>query len=89
LENGITQETLNQMNNINYEMMKLENATMEQGEKEERESRTAGDKFQNPILSTPEVFKKTENDIEILNRQALPLRQSYKNKVKDYFKSND
>ncbi|MCM4167858.1 hypothetical protein KCTC52924_01327 [Arenibacter antarcticus] len=89
LENGITQETLSQMNNLNYQLMKLENANMEQGEKEERESKTASDKFQNPLLSTPEVFKKTENDVEILNRQALPLRQSYKNKVKDYFRSDD
>lgn len=89
LENGITQETLNQIKTLKYELMKLENASMEQGQKEQRESRTAVDKFQNPILTTPEVFKKTENDVEILNRQALPLHQSYKNKVKDYFKSDD
>ncbi|GGW43572.1 hypothetical protein GCM10007383_30140 [Arenibacter certesii] len=89
LENGITQETLSQINNINYELLKLENATMKQGEKEERESRTADDRFQNPLLSTPEVFKKTNIDVDILNRQALPLRQTYKNKVKEYFKSDD
>ncbi|MDX1364480.1 MAG: DUF4175 family protein [Arenibacter latericius] len=89
LENGVTQETLDLINNINYELLKLENASMKQGEKEERESRTAEDKFQNPLLSTPEVFKKTNNDVEILNRQALPLRQTYKNKVKEYFKTDD
>lgn len=89
LQNGITEKTLDQIRTINYELMKLENAAMEQGQKEERKGETGKDNFNNPLMSTPEVFKKTGSDIQILNRQALPLRQSYKNKVKEYFKAND
>jgi len=89
LENGITKETMNKMNNINYELLKLENAAMEQDEKEERKSTTATDHFQNPLLTVPKVFQNYENEVDILNRQALPLRQSFKDRVKDYFKNDD
>ncbi|HLT50475.1 MAG TPA: hypothetical protein VKZ93_00885, partial [Arenibacter sp.] len=89
LENGITKETMDQMKNINYELIKLENAAMEQGEKEERKSTTAIDRFQNPILTVPEVFRNNRSEVEILNRQALPLQQNFKNKVKEYFKNDD
>src|SRR5690606_21057232 len=89
LENGITKETMNKMNNINYELLKLENAAMEQDEKEERKSTTATDHFQNPLLTVPKVFQNYENEVDILNRQALPLRKSFKDRVKDYFKNDD
>ena len=34
-------------------------------------------------------LKKGYSTTEILNRQTLPLRQDYKQKVQDYFKEND
>ncbi|HUH45545.1 MAG TPA: hypothetical protein VLZ54_00220, partial [Arenibacter sp.] len=89
LENGITKETMNRMNTINYELMKLENANLDQGEKEERKSTTATEHFQNPILTVPEVFQNNRSEVEILNRQALPLQQNFKDKVKEYFKTDD
>ena len=89
LENGITQQGLNKINNIQYEMLKLENAAMKQGKKPERESNSNKDKFSNPITTKPSQLDNYRNEIEILNRQALPLRQNFKNKVKEYFKSND
>ena len=69
--------------------MKLENAALKQGEKKERESKTNSNQFQNPILTKPSLLKNKTNTIEILNRQALPLRQNYKRKVKNYFKDED
>lgn len=89
LENGITEETMNRMNTINYELLKLEHAAMEQGEREERKSTTATDNFQNPLLTVPEIFRNYENEVEILNRQALPLRQNFRTRVKEYFKNDD
>lgn len=89
LENGITNKTMTQIKTINYELIKLENAAMEQGEKEERKSSRATNSFQNPILTVPEVFQNKRNEVEILNRQVLPLQQNFKDKVKEYFKIDD
>ncbi len=89
IENGITQGGLQKINNINYEMLKLKNAAMKQGEKQERESTTGKQKFVNPVTTKPEALGDYRNEVEILNRQALPLRQNFQSKVKEYFKSDD
>ncbi len=88
LENGITKRTMNKVNTIQHQLLKLKNATLKQGRKKERESKTDETKFVNPITTRPELLKEYQNDIEILNRQALPLRQNYENKVKVYFKND-
>ncbi|MFC4221738.1 hypothetical protein [Flagellimonas marina] len=88
LENGITERTRSKANTIQHELMKLENATLEQGKKKERESTSNSKVFTNPITTRPELLKDYQNDIEILNRQALPLRQNYEQKVKVYFKND-
>jgi len=89
IENGITQRTLNKMNNIQHQLLKLENAALKQGKKHERESNTNRDKFQNPITTKPSALEEYRNEIEILNRQDLPLLQIYRNKVKQYFQKDD
>jgi hypothetical protein len=88
LENGVTERTRSKANNIQHQLMKLENASLEQGEKKERESEAGKQNFSNPIITKPELLKEYQNDIEILNRQALPLRQNFEQKVKVYF-NND
>ncbi|SDQ13919.1 hypothetical protein [Flagellimonas zhangzhouensis] len=88
LENGITNRSVSKANNIQHQLMKLENASMEQGEKKERESETNTNRFTNPITTRPDLLKEYQNDIEILNRQALPLRRNFEKKVKVYF-NND
>ncbi|NAY91677.1 hypothetical protein GTQ34_07085 [Muricauda sp. JGD-17] len=85
LENGITAQTRSKANTIQHQMLKLENATLKQGKKSKRESRTNEQKFTNPIITKPSLLREKQNSIEILNRQALPLRQNYKKKVKVYF----
>ena len=89
IENGITQRTKTKVNVIEHELLKLENASLIKGKKLERESNTGKDIFRNPILSKPPIIDQYRNDVELLNRQALPLRQNYQNKVKEYFKGND
>lgn len=85
LDNGITERTRSKANNIQHQLMKLENASMEQGDKKERESNTNLNQFSNPITTKPELLQDYQNSIEILNRQALPLRQNFEKKVKVYF----
>ena len=54
-----------------------------------RESKTNFNEFQNTSTLSPEEIKNYFNTVEILNRSALPLRQEYKQKVKEYFKNNN
>lgn len=85
LENGITNRTRSKANNIQHQLMKLENASLEQGQKKERESKSNLKQYSNPITTKPELLERYQNDVEILNRQALPLRKNYERKVKVYF----
>ena len=85
LENGITNRTRSKANNIQHQLMKLENASLEQGQKKERESKSNLKQYSNPITTKPELLERYQNDVEILNRQALPLRKNYQRKVKVYF----
>ena len=89
LRNGITDRTENRMRTIQHQLLKLENAAMEQGEKKERESRANVKDYVNPITTKPELLNKFKSDVEILNRQALPLHQIYQSKVKAYFNVTD
>ncbi len=49
LENGITQRTRDKINFIEHQLLKLENAALKQGKKEERESNLIHNSFQNPV----------------------------------------
>ena len=89
LENGITNRGLSKMNNIQHQLLKLENAAMKQGKKPQRESSINKKSYVNPIITKPSFLDNYNNEIEILNRQALPLRQNFQNRVKSYFKGND
>ncbi len=89
LENGITHRSSDKMNTIQYELLKLGNAELRQGRKSERESTTNINPFKNPITTKPLFLDNYRNEMEILERQALPLQQIFKNKVKDYFKGDD
>ncbi len=89
LDKGFNQNTLQQMMNLKYELLKLDKADLEQGQEEKRESQTNRRDFQNNTRLSPEEIKKYFNTTEILNREALPLRQDFKNKVQEYFKKNN
>lgn len=89
LDKGFNQNTLQQMLNLKYELLKLDKADLEQGQESRRESRTNRRDFQNNAQLSPEDIKKYFNTTEILNREALPLRQDYKKKVQEYFKEGN
>ncbi|WP_158597036.1 DUF4175 family protein [Aquimarina sp. BL5] len=89
LEKGFNNETLSKMLELKHELLKLDDATFEQGEEERRESKSNNKQFDNDnsqqILKAKQYF----NTTEILNRQVLPLRQNYKRKVQEYFKKDN
>jgi len=90
LNKGFTNETLQKMMQLEHQLLKLENATFQQGEDNKRESKTNFDNFNNTSNNQIPTAKQYFNTTEILNRQALPLQHIYKVKVQEYFKvSND
>lgn len=89
LERGITEHTMNRMNSIEHELLRMENAALKQGEKMERESQTNKRQFANPLTTRPTGIEVFKEEVDILNRQALPLRQVYQLKVRDYFREDD
>ncbi len=89
LKSGITERTISKMNTIQHQLLKLENAALRQGKKDERKSTANIKEYNNPVTTKPEVLRNFKNDIEILNRQALPLHQIFQDKVKDYFNAKD
>ena len=86
LEKGITNEVINRMKNLEYELLKLKEAKQEQGKEPRRESNT------NTIFYPKKSPKQLEfkasyfDNKEILIREPLPLRPQYKKKIKEYFK---
>ena len=89
LDKGFDNQVLQQMTNLKHQLLKLESATLEQGQDDKRESTTNRKAFSNPTNSQLDKAKEYFNTTEILNRQTLPLRQDYKQKVQEYFKGND
>ena len=85
LEKGFNAGTLQKMQNLNYELLKLEKAALEQGKDKKRKSTVNQKEQQRNKVKALEFKKQFYNQIEILNRQSLPLQQNYKKKVRAYF----
>ncbi|GAA3656135.1 DUF4175 family protein [Flavivirga jejuensis] len=89
LNKGFTNQTLQKMMQLKHQLLKLENATFQQGEDNKRESKTNKNNFSNTTNNQIPTAKQYFKTTEILNRQALPLQQVYKKKVQEYFKQNN
>jgi len=89
LEKGFTNETLQKMMQIKYQLLKLQEAAQEQGIDTKRKSDTNKTQFENKSIKDIGTEKLWFNQNEILNRQSLPLQPQYKKKVQEYFKAND
>lgn len=85
LEKGFNRATLQKMQNLNYELLKLDKAQLEQGKDKKRKSNTNKKQYQRNKAKALQFKKQFYNQIEILNRQSLPLQQNYKKKVRAYF----
>ncbi|MFZ2430322.1 MAG: DUF4175 family protein [Lutibacter sp.] len=88
LEKGFTIDVVKKILQLNYELLKLQKATLQQGEDNVRKSETSKVIFEKRNLEAIELKNRYFNYNEILNRQSLPLRTIYKKKVQEYFKTD-
>ena len=88
LEKGFTKDIVQKILQLNYELLKLQKATLEQGEDTKRKSETSKVIFEKRNIDAIEFKNQYFNYNEILNRQSLPLRTVYKKKVQEYFKND-
>jgi hypothetical protein len=89
LDRGFNQRTLQKMLRLKYELLKLDKADFEQGKETRRQSRTNQKNFNNTLRTDPEIIKQFFNSTEILNREALPLKHDYKQRVQQYFSTKE
>jgi hypothetical protein len=85
LNKGFKNETIQKASNIQQELLKLKTALQQQGEENKRESQTNKKQFSNQVNALPKPLLEYLNSIEILNRQSLPLRSNFNEKVQNYF----
>ena len=89
INKGFTNQTLQKMMDLQYQLLKLENAAFVQGEDNKRKSETNYKQYNDTIINDIPVTKEYFNTTEILNRQTLPMQQVYKRKVQEYFKKDN
>ena len=85
LEKGFNQGTLQRMQQLEYELLKLDKAAFEQGKDKKRKSNTNRRGYQKRKIKDLQFKKRFYNQIEILNRQSLPLQENFEKKVQEYF----
>jgi len=84
LEKGFNAATLQKMQQLKYNLLKLDKAAFKQDKDIKRKSTTNQQNFSQK--AGKEFIKKLfYNQTEILNRQSLPLQKNYKEKVQEYF----
>ena len=87
INQGITKSSLQKMQDLKHQLLKLEKATLQQGEDTKRVSNTSKSERSQQSIPGAETIKQYFNTTEILNRQSLPLRQEFIKKVQEYFKT--
>jgi hypothetical protein len=86
LDKGLSQDLIQKAIQLNYELLKLDEARKEQGLDKQRRSQTNTQNYQRRVNRKLNLKPPYFNYDEILQRQSLPLRTVYKKKVLDYFK---
>ncbi len=85
LNKGFKNETLQRILNVKQELLKLNTAIQQQGQENKRQAETSKKEFSNQAKPLPSSLLDYLNSIEILNRQSLPLRSNFNQKVQEYF----
>ena len=87
LEKGFNPATIQKMQQLKYNLLKLDKAAFEQDKDTKRKSTTNHQQYnqKNINLMLKKLFY---NQTEILNRQSLPLQKNYKKKVQEYFSNS-
>lgn len=84
LEKGFNKGTIQKMQQLKYNLLKLDKAAFEQ-EKDTKRKSTSNQQRYNSNNTKTLLKKLFYNQTEILNRQSLPLQKNYKKKVQQYF----
>jgi hypothetical protein len=84
LEKGFNKSTIQKMQQLKYNLLKLDKAAFEQDKDTKRKSSSNQQKH-NSNSAKLLIKKLFYNQTEILNRQSLPLQKNYKKKVQKYF----
>jgi hypothetical protein len=85
LNKGFKNENLQRILNIQQELLKLNNAVQQQGQDTKRQSEINKAEFTNKTNALPSSLLEYLNSVEILNRQSLPLRSNFNQKIQEYF----
>ena len=87
LEKGFNKATIQKMQQLKYNLLKLDKAAFEQDKDTKRKSTSNQQKYNSKNIEL--LLKKLfYNQTEILNRQSLPLQKNYKKKVQTYFSNS-
>lgn len=86
INQGGSSSLLQQILSLKHQLLELKNAAYQQGSKQKRQSESNQKKYNNNTSDSWMKAKEYFQNTEILNRQDLPLRQNYKELVKDYFR---
>jgi len=89
LEKGITNETINNMQKIEHELLKLEKATFNQNEDSKRKSNNSENGFQRNSINKLNEDKLYFKEDEILIRNYLDLQPDYQKRIKKYYQRKD
>jgi hypothetical protein len=89
LNKGFKNEVLQKILNVKQELLKLDKAIQEQGEEKKRQSQTNKKEFSNQTNALNPALQQYLKSVEILNRQSLPLRSNFNQKVQEYFRKDD
>ena len=85
INNGFTQSALKRMQQLEYQLLKLNTALIQQGKEKNKKATPNTSNYKNNNLKQLQFKKQFYNQIEILNRQSLPLQQNFEKKVQKYF----
>lgn len=89
INKGFSNDLLQKAMNLKYELLKLDKALQLQGEEQKRQAETNKSNFSNSTTPLPAALQQYIQSVEILNRQSLPLRPNFTQKVQDYFQTHD
>jgi len=89
LEKGITNETLQNMQRLEHELLKLENATFDQNEDNKRKSNRSDQKFNRKSIDPYDNKKLYFKENEVLIRNYLDLKPEYQKRIKKYYQKDE
>ncbi len=89
LEKGFTQETLERMQRLEYELLELENASLKKNKDSKREATTNRREYENEENMELLMKELLRQDREFLRRENIRLQPDYQMRVKRYFEKRE